>query len=833
MVKPLIPGIEHADTSSSKALDRRYVMEMKRLSKSQDPAEAKIARQGLALRRSSMKAQESLCSKVPMHGGESPAKSFNSGTTASLITIVEGDSPDALWSSNERALARRDTSATELDSDEDIQELFSDIQKRQRTLKSRFSSVSEDGDFVERLLAGVGLGVPIHAPSRASPYVRGIFVPSRIPPPLEREMNNVDFQLRVYGSSHWFCTKQQLGLEAKTYHEAPPAVQRRLIKAAIEPDLVLHFPNWRPFETVGLGKYRVAADLPESKVVQTLLKCMGDLADLVGGFGPGIPIEGHSDIDFHTLLCMKYEKEMHGKIRPPQEEIVNGVLVIRGFPLDFETKWKTAETFLRPLTYEAFNFMEPRGRICEHRIAHYHVWTGEDVPEEDPDRYTLENTYPIPKPQHDWANLPYHMKFTNPAEPSYYVRPGRHSRLQDSDLEALEARNEPPMPDEVTMRANALFAQAKAIPNAQPRPPIARKISDKTKKVRVASALLGKKRTLSTGKQADGKEESGDEKGPPVKTGEPSTKSAAVEPGAPSSHSVIAQPLHHPGQARNQSQALSQRPGLQRSKSKVNQPANKNKSKKKDDSTPNTKGQKALNAAAQPTSKADYSIAANRQENPVPSSSGSTSPTDAILDLYNHSSVEESGSTRAPTPQDASPPLRSILIKQANTNVCMSRAQPEKRGICWASDIACPSSDRSFPVPIQSHRAAVPSVKQPHWTDHFNSVSPKSPPSMAVAIKEIEAARQSGIAFSTKPIGASRGGVSAVAEMARSMTKDKEVRMAASGRVDRLADYGTALQVLKEVTEEHEEIQKREELARSLRIVDITMAQDREDEVLR
>ena len=47
---------------------------------------------------------------------------------------------------------------------------------------------------------------------------------------------------------------------------------------------------------------------------------------------------------------------------PPREERVDGVRVVHGFPLDFKKRMDTAEVFLAPLAYEAFDFLQPQPR---------------------------------------------------------------------------------------------------------------------------------------------------------------------------------------------------------------------------------------------------------------------------------------------------------------------------------------------------------------------------------------------------------------------------------------------------------------------------------------
>ena len=741
---------------------------------SKNPMDVRIARQGLALRRSSIRAQEALSSKVSKHSNESRAQSIQSTSNASLITLLEGASPDSIFSTDKHALERRDTAATSPEPDDEIAELLDELRKRQPGPVAS----SEDGDYVERLLAGVGEDVPcLPAPNKTSSFVQGSFMPSRIPPPHERQLNVLDSQLRRWGTSSWFYPKQLEGLEAKTYQEAPLAVQRRLIKEALEPDMILHFPNWKPFRMVGRGRYRVATEIPDSKVTRNLLECMGGLADVVGGVGSGVPIEGHDGLDFHSLLCIKYAKEIDKKMRPPREEVADGVVVVHGFPLDFKKRMETAEVFLAPLTYEAFDFLQPHGQISEHRLVQNHYWNGKDVAEKNPDRYTLENTYQYPKPRHDWANLPYHVKFTNPAEPTHILRPGRHSRLRDSELEALEARNEPPQPDQVTMRANALLAQAKAnaIANARPRPIITRRISDKTKKGRAAPVLLGHKRVVSREKQP--KDKGAEEKDHALTQEGISPRDQAVtKPGPPLGSSLIAQQLHQSSHAHGRSHYMPKDPYPQKSGCQVNRPANKNRT------------------GSSSTSSARSTRKAEQKEDLAAASSSS----DSIIDYYLHSHQSDPPDDEwadIKNDQDASPALQSILINQPGSHRHGSPNRSEKRSVCWADNLPCPSSGSIDIHPLPSASA----LKHRRAADPFDNDDylPASP-SMAMAIRDIEARRHSG----TLRAHSGHRGFSPVVEIAKIQLMNKEQRIAASAQAGASAGHRTALSVLEEASEE-------------------------------
>lgn len=743
---------------------------------SKDPADVRIARQGLALRQSSIRTQEALFSKLPKHSSDVLAQNIqstsNASSNASLSTLLEGASPQSIFSPDKRARERRDTEATSPEPENEITELLDELRKRQ----PQPVSFSEDGDYVERLLAEVGEDVRcLPASIQTSSFVQGSFVPSRIPPPHQRQLNVLDSQLRRWGTSSWFYPKQLEGLEAKTYHEAPLAVQRRLIKEALEPDIIMHFPNWKPFRMMGRGRYRVATELPDTKVTRNLLACMGGLADVIGGVGSGVSIEGHDGLDFHSLLCIKYAKEIDRRIRPPHEEIVDGVRVVYGFPLDFKKRMDTAEAFLAPLSFEAFDFLQPHGQISEHRLVHYHYWTGEDVAEENPDQYTLENTYQCPKPKHDWENLPYHVKFTNPAEPSHILRPGRHSRLQGSELEDLEARNESPQPDQVTLRANALLAQAKAnaVANGKPRPIVVRRISDKLKKVRAPPVPVGHKRVVSREKQAKGKEV--EEKDHALAHEGISAKDqAAAKPGPPLGSSLIAQQPHQLSQVQGPSGCMPKEPHSQKAVCKVYGPANKNEN----GIVQISKGQQAPNATSPSTSSAKSNMTADQKEDLA----ATNSSTDSILDYYLHSHNSDAPDdewTDIKNGQDVSPAPQSILIKQAGS-LHGSSNRSEKRSVCWDENLPCPSN-RFIDIP---HCTSASTLTHRRAPDPFADDYIPPSPSMALAIREIEAKRQLG----TLRAHSNHRAVSPVVEMAKLQLRHKEQRLAASAQAKASAE---------------------------------------------
>lgn len=709
-----------------------------------------------------------------------------------------------------RKTAQGDPSSTEA-----VGRLFDDLRKRRPTKISG----CQHNTFSECLLARSGQQIQHRNAPTSAPFRHPrTFIPSRIPQPQKREQSSLESQNEVWGKAYWLHYKQLRGLEAKTYQDAPLGVQRRLIKKALKPSLTLHFPDWNPFPAKGRGKYRVATDLSDSQITQSLVLCMGQVPDVVGGFGPSVTIHGYSDIDFHSLLCIKYDKEMQRRLKPPQEEIVDGSRVVRGFPMDFTTRMKAAERFLIPMTFELFEFLEPHGSISTYRLAVHHFWTGKHVTEENPDRYTLENTYPKPL-AHDWANVGCQIKFKNPTEPNYVVRPARHPRIQDSDLETLERRDEPPLPEEYILQAiayqqKAQKTQAKAIPNAQARPTLARqisdkqvmdkKIADKTKKVRKTSELLGNRRITRrrTGLDNYASSSSGEEDD--VQVG----NEAALDPGPPPSRSGIAQMVHRAAQTNQiEPQNAPGKVHLQRSKSKVDLPTNRDRS----EMLTVLKEQKPPSKIPLPSSSTrsfkDSSSDTIKQQGAVPPLSPLREDTPPSAYLHASSSNEDKGAKDMPGHR-ASPPLRSILVNQANpANGGAPRA--DKRSVCWASNIPCPSNDRS--IDVSPSRIPAQSLKHPRHANPLADGSANPPPSMAIAIRKIESDRHPGAALSTNPGG---HGKSVIIEMTKSLVRDKEMRMAASPYVGNVLDGLNAAEYAKELEREHLMKQRLMELAR-------------------
>ena len=417
---------------------------------------------------------------------------------------------------------------------------------------------------------------------------------------------------------------------------------------------------------------------------------------------------------------------------------------------------------------------------------------------------------------------------------NYVVRPARHPRIQDSELEALERRDEPPMPEEQVLQAiayqyRAQITQAKEIPNAQPRPTIARQISDKkisdkkiaekTKKIRKTSGLLGNRRVTRRKTESDNNvsSSSDEEGGVPVPTGNEAAleeggvpvqagNGAALDPGPPPARSGIGRMMHRAAQT-NKPEPQNE-PGnghLRRSKSKAHVPTNRDKN----GNLPTLKEQKPpwvrFYESGNRSSK-ESSNTANQKE-AVPPLSPLREDTPPSAYLHASSSNEHKREKDMPAHR-ASPPLRSILVNQANqANGGAPRA--EKRSVCWASDIPRPSNDRS--INLSPSRIPVPSFKHPRHANPLADLSANPPPSMAIAIRKIESERHPGAALSTNPSG---HGKSVIIEMTKSLLRDKEIRMAASPYIGNVLDGLNAAEYAKELEREYTMKQKLMELAR-------------------
>lgn len=129
-------------------------------------------------------------------------------------------------------------------------------------------------------------------------------MPSRIPRQ-KRDKTANEKREESWGKCHWFEDGQERGLRAGIY---------------LAPNLILEFADWTQFRMKGREGYRMTTDLENAVITERLVEYMGEAADIVGGLGPGVLIEGYSDMDFHTLLCNKYSSAFPGHVKITRQE---------------------------------------------------------------------------------------------------------------------------------------------------------------------------------------------------------------------------------------------------------------------------------------------------------------------------------------------------------------------------------------------------------------------------------------------------------------------------------------------------------------------------------
>ena len=438
-------------------LDLRFQALMIAKAKSDDPHEAAIGRQGQALRASCILSKPKRAS-------------LKSNSSSEASSLQQDLSP----------LTRRDTGLTEPDVEEEIQKVLQKVPKWEPGSFGR-NPHSKDAPTYNNILG-------------ASSIRRGFPKPK----PTDHELSDHEANMRLFGGSYWFNAPDPDRIP-QSFNQLPLEEQKRRIRELGEPNLFLHFPGWDKPKCRGVGRYRMSVDLTPDEVVHGLVDRMGPIADCLGLAG-SLQLDGFDGIQIDSLLCVKYEKEMRKKLQGPTEEIVNGTKVVRGFPVPFSQKLKGAETFLKPLTYAAFEF-QPYDKISDHRLVHNHFWTGKDCDQKIPDEMNLVDTFP--KPPQNQADLPKPIGFNNKSQPSYVQIPNRHPGVIGSDLEALEKY--PVIVPKIVPKAAAQAATGKQPAvgttrrvQAPGRPALERRTSDRGPKMKKAKAsALGKKRAAS------------------------------------------------------------------------------------------------------------------------------------------------------------------------------------------------------------------------------------------------------------------------------------------------------------------------------------------------
>ena len=447
---------------TQRVLDHQYQVAMAKKVKSQDPIEAAIGRQGQAIRQSCI---------------DSKKASIVSSVSSANLSHDHRDGPLSRVTSNL-------TEITEPDTEELIDKLFGGVPKWQPGSFGRDPNSRRNLSYDNIL----GEGPISSRPSK--------------PIPSEREEGPHEHWMRVYGS---YMRGEGNDKEHRSYNQLSLKEQRQRIKAAQDAkniNMVLHFPEWKT-EYKGAGKYRMAADFSTEVTNQRLIDAMGSTADILGLEG-NVELEGYEGTTFDDLLGLKFEKEIQRKLKAPREETVDGVKVVRGFPIPEERQIRVANVYHNPFTFAALGDLQTWGQASNWRLMHHHFWTGHDHHQKQPEELNLVETYPQP-PIHDDPNvIPKPVGFTKFSGPEFACLPDRHPAIKHSDLEALKPlKDASPIrpPQQPKARPIAITKESSSGPRVRvqvpARPAMQRRISDRGQKAQKANKKLGKKRVVS------------------------------------------------------------------------------------------------------------------------------------------------------------------------------------------------------------------------------------------------------------------------------------------------------------------------------------------------
>ena len=441
--------------------DYRFLAAMVDKAHSANVREAEIGRQGQALRASCIASERARIALEhhARHGSDTPYES----------STLQVDSP----------LTRHESNLTDPEIREELRRVLSKVPDW------------EPGSF----------GRCLH--SKAAPTYDNILErPIRRelpkPRPTERELSDHERNMRVFGGTYWFYAPDP-NRERPCYSQLPLEEQRKLVKALKDPKLpVMHYPKWEKPTCRGIGRYRMAVTVPRDKVIEGLVERMGPASDILGIAGD-LPVEGFEGVQFSNLLAAKYRREIHKKLQGPTEQMIGSTKVVRGFPVPIQWRIKGAKTFLKPMTYAAFD-NQPYDKILDYRMAENHAWVGKDRDQRLPDDMNLDNT--IPKSARDDFGIPQPVGFTNGSQPDYIELPPRHPRILSSDLEVLPSNPTPiPKPRQnPSAPATTGIQLPRAIQRTQTtgRPVLERRTSDRGAKPKKSkAAVLGKKRAAS------------------------------------------------------------------------------------------------------------------------------------------------------------------------------------------------------------------------------------------------------------------------------------------------------------------------------------------------
>ncbi|KAL8827241.1 MAG: hypothetical protein Q9191_003311 [Dirinaria sp. TL-2023a] len=447
---------------TQRVLDHRYQVAMAKKVKSQDPVEAAIGRQGQAIRRSCIES-----------------------TKASLISSIS--TADSSRDHDNSPLSRATSNLTDItvpDTEELIDKLFGGVPKWQPGSFGRDPGSRRNLTYDNIL----GEGPKPSPPSR--------------PKPSEREEGNHDRYMRLYGSYMRFEGNDK---EDRSYNQLSLNEQKQRIKdvqKAKNIQVVLHFPEWKT-EYRGYGRYRTTAGLSTEVTNQKLISAMGPTADVLG-VHEDVELEGYGGITLFDLLRLNFKKEIQRKLRSPREEVVDGIKVVRGFPIPEERKIRVANVYLNPLTFAAFGDLQDWEQASDWRLIHHHCWAGDDYHEKRAEELDLVETYPQPRLNDDPNLIPKPVGFTKFSGPEVACLPDRHPAIKHSDLEALKPLiDASPIKPRQQPRARPIAITKDSslgphLRNEVPaRPPMQRRISDRSQKAKKANKKLGKKRVAS------------------------------------------------------------------------------------------------------------------------------------------------------------------------------------------------------------------------------------------------------------------------------------------------------------------------------------------------
>lgn len=471
---------------NQRILDLRYQKAMVAKTRSSDPQEAAIGRQGLALRSS--------CIRSKQNSIKSKQSSLNSKDSSVASSLSSDEEPPG-----GATLSRCNTDLTEVEIDKQMEHVFQAV------------APWKPGSFGQREDAKRASNYAAVIAAKSEPRHYQKVDPTRIAEPSTHMIN-----MRGNGSCFWFQQPNPPVKVKMSYNELPLLEQQQRVAAHVYgQQIVMTYPDWNKPKCKGVGRYRMSIDLPQDQTIRNLVHQMGNIADCLGIVGD-LPIAEFEGINISSLLCVKYEKEMRKKLQGPTEQFINGTHVVRGFLTPWSKRLKGAETFLKPLTYAAFEF-QSYDRISEHRLVHNHYFNGKECEQAEmlkKDRRGEAKEITSPRGTQIESDTPVAVGFKLSPQPEQIQLPDRHPGIENSDLEALACNPMPVGNPKPTTAPVAVGNQAVAPTNGQlqpqKRPALRRKSSEaKAKPKKSKATTLGNKRTTSIVEPVEQQEEAG------------------------------------------------------------------------------------------------------------------------------------------------------------------------------------------------------------------------------------------------------------------------------------------------------------------------------------